>query len=274
MIGVTSQKEMARADLRTHDHDRYLAALFAPASVRDDLIALYAANAALERIGRSVTEPMLGEIRLQWWRDALREAKDGRLTGDPVADSFAQTILRRRLDPSRISDLVDARAFDIGGEAMPDMRALRTWLGKTDGTVFHLAARITAGEASAHFTRLADQAGLAYGIVQMMRRLPADREHGIDLAPQAEIAEIERAQGCARETAVRAVLKQLRDEASELAGPLLSKVSELEPGIRLAFMPLALAPSYLAAMERSDEWFRSPQEVSALARLWKLWRAS
>lgn len=268
-----SQTEIVRADLRMHDHDRYLAALFAPSDVRNDLIALYAANAALERIGRSVTEPLLGEIRLQWWRDSLREAQDGKATGDPVADAFAQTVRQRRLNPSRVSDMIDARAFDIGGEAMPDMRALRTYLGKTDGAVFHLASQIVGG-ASAAVAGLADQAGLTYGVVRMMRRLPADRARGIDLVPQAEIAEVQLAQGCDREIAVREVLKRLHEEAAGLLGPLRSLIREQDPRARLAFMPLALAPAYLAAMERSDDWLQTPPDVSAITKLWKLWKAS
>ncbi len=262
-----------RSTLRTHDYDRYLSALFAPSDVRDDVIALYAANAALERIGRSVTEPMLGEIRLQWWRDALREAQDSKVTGDPVADAFVQTVRQRRLDPSRVSDMIDARTFDIGGEAMPDMRALRTYLGKTDGAVFHLASQVVGG-ASAAVAGLADQSGLAYGIVRMMWRLPADRAHAIDLVPQADIAEVERAQGCDRETAAGTVLNGLREEAAGLLRPLQSKIRELDPKTRLAFMPLALAPAYLAAMERSDDWLHTPPDVSAITKLWKIWKAS
>ena len=52
-------------ELRRHDPDRYVAALYAPADRRDDLIALHAFNAEIARIRDQVREPMLGEIRLQ-----------------------------------------------------------------------------------------------------------------------------------------------------------------------------------------------------------------
>src|ERR1700759_2884419 len=59
------------AGLRQHDRDRSQTALFAPAERRDALFALYAFNYEVARIRESVREPMLGLIRLQWWRDAL-----------------------------------------------------------------------------------------------------------------------------------------------------------------------------------------------------------
>ena len=57
--------------VRAHNPDRYLTALMAPRRVRGSLMALYAFNAELARIPALVSEPALGEIRLQWWRDAV-----------------------------------------------------------------------------------------------------------------------------------------------------------------------------------------------------------
>ena len=59
------------AIVRAADRDRYISALLAPADRRLDLMTLYAFDAELARIATTVSEPLLGEIRLQWWRDAL-----------------------------------------------------------------------------------------------------------------------------------------------------------------------------------------------------------
>ena len=56
---------------RKADPDRAIAALFAPPDTRDDLFALFAFNAELARIADQVTEPGLGAIRLQWWREGI-----------------------------------------------------------------------------------------------------------------------------------------------------------------------------------------------------------
>ncbi len=58
--------------VRENDPDRFFCTLFAPPAKREALFALYAFNHELARVAESVSEPMLGEIRLQWWREALR----------------------------------------------------------------------------------------------------------------------------------------------------------------------------------------------------------
>ena len=79
---------VVRRIARDADPDRAIATLFAPAGARDDLFALYAFNAELARIADQVTEPGLGAIRLQWWREAIERGASGEATGHPVADAF------------------------------------------------------------------------------------------------------------------------------------------------------------------------------------------
>ncbi len=74
-----------RREVRRLDHDRYLAALFAPAEARAALLALYAFNLELARVPELVTEPLLGEVRLSWWREARAEARAGTPGRHPVA---------------------------------------------------------------------------------------------------------------------------------------------------------------------------------------------
>src|SRR5271156_3271915 len=63
--------------VRRHDRDRFQTALFAPAARREALFALYAFNYEIARVRESVREPMLGQIRLQWWREAIDAAYAG-----------------------------------------------------------------------------------------------------------------------------------------------------------------------------------------------------
>ena len=68
--------------VREHDRDRYLATLFAPAETRDALFALYAFAAEIGRVRDVAREPMPGEIRLQWWRDAIARDSASRIRSD------------------------------------------------------------------------------------------------------------------------------------------------------------------------------------------------
>ncbi|HTV90379.1 MAG TPA: squalene/phytoene synthase family protein, partial [Stellaceae bacterium] len=73
MTGVDSASALSTvaALVRRHDRDRYQTALLAPAEKREALFALYAFNYEIARVRETVREPMLGQIRLQWWREAI-----------------------------------------------------------------------------------------------------------------------------------------------------------------------------------------------------------
>ncbi len=128
--------------------DRYLAALAAPAGARDDLIALAAFAAEVRRIPRLVHDPLVGEIRLTWWRDAIEALARGEPAGHPIADAIAAPIRDGHFPVPRLTAFIDAMAFDLSPAPFADEQAREVYLGKTEGTLFRLAlARLGAGRA-------------------------------------------------------------------------------------------------------------------------------
>src|SRR5215469_14873091 len=104
--------------LRQHDRDRFLTALFAPAERREDLFALYAFNYEVARVREVVTEPLLGRIRLEWWRESL----DAIYAGAPVrrhevVEPLAAAIRRHGLSREHFDRLIDAREEDLADAA-------------------------------------------------------------------------------------------------------------------------------------------------------------
>src|SRR5216683_1585997 len=117
MPAASALSPLARL-VRQHDRDRFLTALFAPAARRDELLALYAFNYEIAKTREVVSEPVLGQIRLQWWRESL----DAIYAGDPVrghevATPLAAAIRGRGLTRAHFDALIAAREFDLGGEA-------------------------------------------------------------------------------------------------------------------------------------------------------------
>ena len=110
---ASEQDEAVRQIAREGDPDRYAAALFAPRTARGPLFALCAFNVELARIAEQSSEPQLGEIRLQWWRDALSRASVGETAGHPVADAVASESRRYALSGESLAGLIDARHFDV-----------------------------------------------------------------------------------------------------------------------------------------------------------------
>ena len=176
------RENAVRTVARDGDPDRYASALFAPRPAREPLFALYAFNVELARAAEQVSEPQLGEIRLQWWRDALDRAAAGEATGHPVADAVGSVVRRYALSRDSLAGLIDARSFDVSVKIMPDTAALDDYLGKTAGALFRLAAEVTAPHRTAEIEPAVRAAGIAYGLTGLMRALPVHASRGrVDL---------------------------------------------------------------------------------------------
>lgn len=94
------------------DRARYLCALAAPRDKKDGLLALLAFDQEIARIPKLVSEPMLGQIRLQWWIDALPGVGEGK----PPAHPVAQALTALNASTEALLGLVEARNFDLQQE--------------------------------------------------------------------------------------------------------------------------------------------------------------
>src|ERR1700724_989582 len=114
--------------VRRHDRDRYQTALFAPARLREALLALYAFNYEIARVREIVTEPMLGQIRLQWWREVIAAAFAGAPARQhPVAIPLSAVIREFGLSREPFDRLVDTRERDLADESPASLATLENY---------------------------------------------------------------------------------------------------------------------------------------------------
>lgn len=158
--------------VRLHDHDRYLTALFAPDSRRDALFALYAFNLEISRIRETISERLIGEMRLQWWRDALEAIYSGaRPHAHPVAEALAAAIIRHGLDRALFERLIDMRGRDLDDEPPADLPALIVYARDTSSSLTRLALGILEVSDSGA-SAAADEVGIAYALAGLLRAVP------------------------------------------------------------------------------------------------------
>ena len=266
------------ADLvRSHDFPRYVATLFVPATERRALLALYAFNVEIVRVRDQVSQPLPGEIRLQWWTDMLSGHAHGSVEGNPVAAELLRAIRDFELPAEPLSLLVDEHQFDLYNDPMPTMTALEGYLAATCSALFTLAARIMAPPSEA-VEHLARHAGLAQGIAQVIANLPRDAAHRQLFLPQ----QILDSHDCGMEDVfagkessnLGAVLDQLVSEAQQHLATAISLLAEVPPSVRPAFLPLSLVQADLKRLSRPGRNPFAPQPASRLRTLWTLWRAS
>ena len=83
--------------VRDHDFERYAATLFMPPRARRPVLALYAFNTELRRIRDHVSQPLPGEIRLQWWRDLVDGDARGSVEANPIAAELMAAVANHDL---------------------------------------------------------------------------------------------------------------------------------------------------------------------------------
>jgi phytoene synthase len=159
--------------VRRFDRDRYLAALFARSGPRADLLALYAFNLELAKIREVVREPMMGLIRLQWWRDCIAEIHGGKVRRHQVAQPLAAAVARHGLPRESFDRLIDAREADMDVAAPGDLPALVAYAGSTGGALLELAARIVMNDrlAAAPELSAARDLGTAWALIGLVRAI-------------------------------------------------------------------------------------------------------
>jgi phytoene synthase len=157
--------------VRRFDPDRYLTVLFAPAERRAALFALYAFNIEVAKTAEVVSEAPLGLLRLQWWRDALEAIEAGHGPQHEVAAPLAEAIRRHRLNPAPFHRLIDAREFDLEGQAPEDLAALEAYAEATSAGLLQLALQVLGVEAAAARTA-GRHAGIAWALAGLLRAVP------------------------------------------------------------------------------------------------------
>jgi 15-cis-phytoene synthase len=266
------------ADLvRSHDFDRYASTLFVSAPERRALLALYAFNVEISRIRDQVSQPLPGEVRMQWWTDLLAGAGHGGVEGNPVAAELSLALRQHGLPAEPLSRLIDEHQFDLYNDPMPTLSALEGYVHETSSALFALAARIFA-PPSAEIEHLARHAGFAQGFVQVVASLPHDAARRQLFLPlqflQSHGSGVEEVFAGKQTPQARAAVDQLLGEARGHLETAEALLMEVPARVRPLFLPLALVRRDLARMTRADSDPFALQVRSRFSTLWTLWRAS
>ncbi|WP_368040234.1 squalene/phytoene synthase family protein [Ruegeria atlantica] len=153
--------------LHRADPDRFMAAMAAPVSARAVLFPIYALNIEVARAPWVTQEPMIAEMRLQWWRDALQEIAEG----PTVRRHEVVTPLSRVLSPhlaSMMDEYVAVRRWDIYRDPFEDEDHFDAYINHSAGTLAVVVAQ-ALGSADEEVVR---DFGYAVGIANWLRAIP------------------------------------------------------------------------------------------------------
>ncbi len=257
-----------------HDRDRYLASLFAAGREREALFALYAFNHEVAKTAEVVSEPMLGEIRLQWWREAIAGIYEGRPRQHEVVLPLAEAVAAKALPRELLERIVDARAFDLDPAPPANLEALHAYAEGSSTALLLLALHILgAGDAASRAA--AEHLGPAWAYLGLLRALPlharqkrcylpADlcAEAGVDLQ---EVFELRTSPALCR------VSETLMAAAAEQLAAARRPAREVPRKALPALLVARLADLYLKRLRRAGgDPFAAAVQAPAPGRVWRL----
>jgi phytoene synthase len=284
---MTAAQNFERADayqhcetlLRDRDRDLWLACLFAPAQARPHLHAIHAFAQEISDVRAKVSQPLLGEMRLQWWRDAIEaSAEDEGARANPLADALLDTIERCGLSREEVGAFIDAHIFDLYDDPMESLAMLERYCRDTAGASLRWSARALGGPDDPRAVETLDTAGEALALTRLLRALPRHAAAGqlfipLDLLARHGANAADARAGVAT-PALLGALKELRDLARKRCAEAKRGASHMGAA-QAALLPGATIPLYLDAMERKDyDPFRTAVDPPQWRRQWRLWRAA
>jgi phytoene synthase len=258
---------------RENARDLWLAALFAPQRLRPHLHALAAFAHEASAVAARVSEPLAGEMRLAWWREALSGARAAEAAGAPVAAALLDTTAKFALPATVFEDWLQALTADVYDDGFDTVEALEAYGVATAGALTRLSARVLAEGRAADEQAASEAAGAGLALARAALDFAGGRRRPI-LLPRAvlELNGVSLADARADRggQGLRATLAALAEAAE-------SRIDLAET--RLAALPGGLAPAFASlATARLDlgRWRRAPTAPFSPAapwrRQWALWR--
>lgn len=243
-------------EIRVHDRDRYLATLFAPADRRDALFAIYAFDHEIAKVRHLVSEPLVGFIRLQWWRDALSGIESGHVLAHPVVQALDRAYRDLGLDVDLLETAIQAREQELEEAPPDDIAAFEQHLVRSNGGIVR-ASVILLGNGDPKVLAAADHLGQCLGLLESLRFLDRDRgdrrlwlpssllkEHGLCIDDQ--LADQDQPK-----------IERLRETLTDCARGHLTEARKAHSIISRqqlpAFFPGTLAERRLLDIKRSDQ---------------------
>ncbi|MBV1707771.1 MAG: squalene/phytoene synthase family protein [Hyphomicrobiales bacterium] len=235
---MSARSEEIAAGLRRDDPEAWAISLYAPAALRAHVQVLAAFAHELRQISTRVSQPLAGEMRLQWWRDVLEKPGSGDGVS-PLAEALLASVQQLRLPVAALVAMIDAHAHDLYGEAFADEAALESYCGASDAALLRLTTLVLAQGGDPGGAGICGHAGMAAGILRVAGRFGPAMLENIEAPLQ---------------------LAQVHLRAAE-AG-----IATLDPAARPALVGLGLVKARLRKWQRGRG-----VEISPLARLAQLW---
>lgn len=230
--------------VRRYDRPRFLLCQFAPPDRREALLALLAFNLEIAKTREVVSEPLLGQMRLQWWRESLEPvfaAPDAPVRRHAVLDVLAPAVRSYGLSAAAFEALLTAREQDLEPDPPPTEVAFLAYAEAISAPLLHLMLAVLSAD-DADSLAAARAAGTAHAIAGLLAAIPVQARQGRVTLPTELLA----SHGLTPRALIDAKAPRLPALVARLAAHArrsLAEARSLRPGVAREAMPVLLSAS-------------------------------
>jgi len=174
---------------RGRDPEFALALSYASPGAQPGLLALFALDSALAGILRTTREPMVGQMRLTWWHEALTRLDVTAPPAEPVLQALARHVVPQGIAGARLAGMIDGWEELLDAEALDDV-VIGRHADMRGGALFAIAGEMLG----ARDTDPVVPAGKGWALVDLARHLAdvstAERALHLAAAPLAEAGRV------------------------------------------------------------------------------------
>ncbi|KAH8114540.1 isoprenoid synthase domain-containing protein [Phellopilus nigrolimitatus] len=166
--------------VRQHDRDSYLISQFFPRNLQPACFAVKAFYVELAMIQDSVSNPLIGQMRMQFWKDAVQQ---GRPPGHPIATALHDASRIAHIAPYHLKRIIEARDVELNSPAHLNMDTLLAHAESTSSTLNYILLSILGLSSSETFSHAASHLGASQMLITLLRALPYHASKGVMVIP-------------------------------------------------------------------------------------------
>lgn len=242
-------------------------------------MALFAFLAEVARTRSMISEPMPGEIRLQWWRDAIGGIEHGAVGSNPLAAALLEAMGRDGLPAATLQAVLDGRTFDLYDDPMPETHTFEGYAGEVWSGPMALAMGYLASEPAGQFADAAGHGGVALTVARVLTGFHHWTARGQTLIPKPMLDEAGTTPDALRLGKQTAGLSDALKAFIAYGQSHVHKAQEAARSLPSAAYPILLPVSlasrtFKEAEGWADDPFRGALSHARWKLLWRVWRAS
>jgi len=265
--------------LRATARNRYLACLFLPRETREAIATLHNFDMEITAIQERISEPMPGEIRIQWWRDVMAGGRVLEARANPLAASLMDVISRFELPVETFDAYLQARIFDLYHDPMPDWPVFEAYAGETRSALLRWSALVCGAEQGRQLADVCGHGGVAVALTQVLANAGLMRNRAKLFLPISLLADM----GLTRDEWFEAppderhsmALRRSKDLVKSHVAKANGALSILGKRERSALLPVTLARRLAEQLPSNPKfWLGQVHNLSPLRAQFTLFRAS